>query len=280
THKVIGQAVEKGDTTYCIMNVSNIREFQYGIAASSDMLWDYTDFDTEKFEKKWFNKYYGKHAGRFHAGRFHAGRVAEAYETYFNSFALTEDGRTLALMDGQTRSAGLGILNGMKKQIKDPTAYAAEQKRKREESAERKWGSTALGDMRVGYSEREAQLAAVRRQKVGFAKADALSAEILPVLQDHEKTFFQNNFVSHVKIMLGLETWLENMILAQEAVDKAQLKSAAKYLESALKALDLVDEGKKLNVQTDKWQHWYRGDRKMNLGAVRQSTGETLELIR
>jgi hypothetical protein len=41
TYKVIGQAIQKGDTEYCIMNVSNIREFQYGIKASSQIFFDY-----------------------------------------------------------------------------------------------------------------------------------------------------------------------------------------------------------------------------------------------
>ena len=209
TYKVIGEAVSKGDTAYCIMNVSNIREFQLGIATSSAMLWDYDSFRPTAFENSWFEQHYGRNASQ----------VAKAYAAYFSSFELNEAGKTLALMDGQTRGLGLGILNQIKKQVEDPAGYAAEQKRKQQQSAESTWGSKALGDMRGGYSERDQQLTAVQRQISGFAKADSLAASILPDLKDEEKAFFITNFISHVKIMLGLERWLENVILAQEAIE-------------------------------------------------------------
>ena len=270
TYKVMGEAVAKGDTEYCIMNVSNIREFQLGIAASAEMLWDYKGFSVKNFEKEWFEKYFGSNAPR----------VAEAYAAYFNSFELNESGRTLALMDGQTRGAGLGILNQMKKQIRDPAAYAAEQKREREASAEKTWGQIALRDMGAGFSDQGRELAAVRRQKKGCARAESLADKVLPQLKADEKAFFRTNFLSHVKIMLGLETWLENVLLAQAAIGAEETGKAVGHLQEATKALDMVEAGKNLNTQTDKWKHWYRGDKKMNIAATRRSTEEVLEMAR
>ncbi len=72
--------------------------------------------------------------------------------------------------------------------------------------------------------------------------------------------------------MLGLETWLENVLLAQESIDKAQPKEVFNYLQTAFESLE--------TTRTDKWMHWYRGDKKMNMAATRRSTEAVLELLR
>ena len=55
------KADENGDTSYSIINVSNIREFVFEMNACGKILWDINKFEKEEYLDKCFNKY-GKYA--------------------------------------------------------------------------------------------------------------------------------------------------------------------------------------------------------------------------
>jgi hypothetical protein len=50
------------------------------------------------------------------------------------------------------------------------------------------------------------------------------------------------------------------------------------HLEAALAGMDEVRAGQALTSR-GKWQHWYRGDRKMNLAGAEALTREVLSLL-
>ena len=52
-------ALEKGDTAYSILNVSNVREVLYCAAANSRVVWDREEFDLERFDREFAETYFG-----------------------------------------------------------------------------------------------------------------------------------------------------------------------------------------------------------------------------
>jgi len=134
TRSVLSQAVEKGDTAYCIMNVSNIREYQLGIAASAQMLWNFKAFTPQIFNGQWFLKYYGKHSKV----------IQDIYLQFFDSFQLNDKTGTPILMDGQINSLATELLSELKLQLSDSLQYQALLKKKSQETEETKWISKPI----------------------------------------------------------------------------------------------------------------------------------------
>ncbi len=269
TQAVLGQAVAKGDTTYCIMNVSNIREFALGIAASAQMLQDFNHFNLEKFKQQWFGNHYGPQAKA----------VQELYQIYFDAFVVSEQTSTPILMDGQTNSLAAGILRELKLQISNPPAYQAALQKKKQETEESKWIKSAIGDMLSGDLSNSALLQKVQQQKRSFEKADSLAQIISPDLSPTQKAFFQTDFLAPLKIILGLQIWLEQALQAKMATDENRLQDSRAHLQNALAAFALIKAGQSLKSQGEKWQHWYRGDKKMNLLQKESLTQEVLNLL-
>lgn len=269
THAVLGQAVAKGDTTYCIMNVSNIREFPLGIAASAQMLQDFKHFNLEKFNQQWFGKHFGPQAKA----------VQELYQTYFDAFVVSDQTGTPILMDGQTNSLAAGLLRDLKLQLSNPSAYQAALLKKKQETEESKWIKSSIGDMLSGNLSNSVLLQKVQQQKKSFEKVDALAQLVLPDLSPSQKAFFQTDFLASLKIILGLQIWLEQILQAKIAVDENRLPDSRAHLQNALAAFALIKAGQSLKTQGEKWQYWYRGDKKMNLAQKETLTLEVLKLL-
>jgi len=270
TYTVLNQAVQKGDTTYCILNVSNVREFQLGIAASAEMLRDFAHFNVQRFTNQWFRQRFGSSAKA----------VAQAYQTYFDSFALNDNTGTPILMDGQTAGLGAGILSELKAQLTDSVQYQAILKNKQTETEESKWIKSAIGDMRSGDLSLGELLVRVVRQREGLLRADALATKIAPQLTPGQRLFFEVNFVAHVNIMLGLEDWLMHLIQAKLAADAADTSSVKQHLQEAMRAISLAQQGKALSAKPQKWKDWYRGDKKLNLARKEALTNELIAILK
>lgn len=270
TQSVLAQAVEKGDTAYCIMNVSNIREYPLGIAASAQMLWDFRDFNTEKFNNQWFSKHYVKQSKA----------VQQVYQTYFDSFQLNDKSGTPILMDGQCNSLATEVLNELKLQITDPPQYQALLQKKKQETEESKWIKNSIGDMLSGGLSHKELLQRVIKQKEGFDKANALAQTVLPNFNTEQTQFFQTNFMAHLKIMMGLNAWLEKSLQAKIAADDNNLSDCKKYVQQAFEAFTMIKAGQSIKSDGEKWKNWYRGDKKMNLKRKETLTKEIEAIIK
>jgi hypothetical protein len=117
TYEIFKEAVEHNASHYAIMNVSNVREFALGLSASSDMLYNFEDFDPGNFLQNWCKAKFGAAAPN----------VTQAYQRYFDSFQLHPETHTPMLLDGQTRGFGLKTLRNIQLQLTDPAKYAAQQ---------------------------------------------------------------------------------------------------------------------------------------------------------
>jgi hypothetical protein len=264
TKKVLKQAIEKGDTTYCIMNISNVREFSMGIAASAQMLLNFYDFDVQKFNNQWFKERYGSSSTL----------IQQVYQKYFESFELSNKTGTPILMDGQTNSLAAGILSELQLQLTDSIKYQVLLKKKNQETEESKWIKSAIGDMLSGDLSHTALLERVVSQKKGLLEADSLAQMV------EQSLFFKTDFVAHLKIILGLTAWLENSLKAKISAEKNDLVETKKYIQKGLEAFNLIKEGQQLKSQSEKWKNWYRGDKKMNLLSKEKLTEQVLEILK
>ncbi len=269
TQEVLQQAVSKGDTTYCIMNVSNIREFQLGIAASAKMLWDFKNFNIKNFNDQWFTERYGTVSKA----------AQQAYQTYFKSFALSEKSGTPILMDGQTAGMGNKLLLNLKLQLNDKEKYQIQLKKNKMETQESKWGKSALADMGSGDLSPAQLQEKVGLQKKGLTEAEELASKLQLLLTNEQRSFFETNFISQLKIMTGLTTWLQIIVKANLSVDKGNFYQAGQEMRQALLAFDLIKSGQRLNTASEKWSNWYRGEKKMNLKGKEKLTAEVLKLL-
>lgn len=263
TERVLQQAVEKGDTEYCILNVSNIREFGLGIDASAQMLWNFNDFDLQGFTNQWFGKYYNKQTDA----------IQKIYQAYFDSFRLNPRSNTPILMDGQANLLATRILNDLKLQLTDSTKYQALLKQRKQESEESKWAKS-LGDMSSGNLSREDLLKEVLLQKNALLNAEKLANKV------EQTPFFKTDFLAHLKIMLALTTWLEHTMKAKLALDHHQPAQTKQLLQDALLSFETIREAQALKTQGEKWALWYRGEKKMNLKAKEKLTQEVVELLK
>jgi hypothetical protein len=73
-------------------------------------------------------------------------------------------------------------------------------------------------------------------------------------------------------MMLGLNRWLEALILARFAADEGNKQATETHLQRALQHLQQVQEAQAIASDGEKWQHWYRGDRKMNVAGMIETT--------
>src|SRR5690606_24489661 len=113
TYKVFKEAVSHRATDYAILNVSNIRPFLLGLASSAEMLYNFEDYDPETFMHDWATKRFQEHTKE----------ITSLYKAYFQSFVLHDTQQVPMLLDGQTRSFALGLINELKKYLNDPVEF-------------------------------------------------------------------------------------------------------------------------------------------------------------
>lgn len=230
THRLMALAVEKNSHAYAMLNVANVREFVLGLHASAEMLRRMEGFDPEQFMRRWAGERFGPAAEK----------ALEAYRLYFASFEAGSGRR--GLLDGELVAAGSRVYSQILKQASE--------------------GAKLETPQRV----REL-LAGVERQHAALQKAGANIQEILEMLSGNERQFFETNFVAHYRIAAGLLEWVASACRASLALDQGDLHAAARHLADGRKAMDLVRSGQAL-CSRGRWEHWYRGDRKMNLAAA------------
>ena len=157
----LGEAYRSGAGEYAIVNVSNIREFQYGIAAAARVMLDPEGFDPESFRREWC----ARHFPSFPEA------VSAALEKYFAAFVLHPERDCAMLQDQQTFLQGVEYVLP-KLELPPGAPPTAEEERIRERRR------TGMGDM-FARLERDADMAAagVLFVAVALGRAEELALE-------------------------------------------------------------------------------------------------------
>jgi hypothetical protein len=245
-HSVFAEVVERGSTHYAIFNVGNVREFALGVAAGAEMLRDFEAFDPDRFLSEWCRERFGP-----------AAEAAErAYRRHFASFVRDPETGARGLLDGETLHRGSRFLRAMADRVKA--------------GRQRPWDQPE----RVF-----ALLVQVQKQRAVAERAGAEIPSILDKLDGADRRFFEANFVAQHRILTGLLGWLEHSLLAGLSLQSRDAKAALVHLRSAQDSFARIRRGQALASRGERWRHWYRGDRKMNLGRAEALTRDALELL-
>lgn len=269
TYEMFGLAINKKSNEYAIMNVSNMREFVLGLEASAKMLYNYNGFKPGTFMKTWTAANFGKGAPK----------ALKAYHNYFAAFQTPDKQKVPFLLDGQIRSNGKSILARILLQIKDPSQFKENEEKAKTTTINKSWNSAHLLDMNPKYDGLKELKSKLRLQQDGFKKAYASAIQAQTKMDPSQQKFLQANLISQLNIMLGLGDWLTGLLEAGKAYNENRLPVCLQHLEEALTAFDQINKGIALNSQ-GKWEHWYRGDKKMNLPEMETQTKNALAEVR
>ncbi len=245
-HHNFRQLVERGDTAYAILNVSNIRELVLGIAAGSELMRDFTDFDPKTYVHSWWQR-------RFPGTD--AAKPAELYRRYYEGFLPHPRGqlhRTPSgdfydevLLDGVCRQIGLRVLAALEKG--DPSSLAEDPHR--------------LLEYFIQGTERSLA--------VWQGVAEEMDS-VIDSLPPEAQRLLDTNLGVQLDTMVGLYGWLR--ALCQYALGMLDGEDQGnKHLYEAVEALQRLLYDRR-RAENGVWRKWYRGDRKMNLPGVLEST--------
>lgn len=271
TYRLFGEAIGKSSNEYAIINVSNIREFIFGIDATSEILVDYKNFDLNNHLDQWFATRYPSNP-----------RLAkEAYQAYYDIFVEHDEKAVPLLLDGQTRGAGNDHLRKIQQYIYDPEKYRVENQARIEAklSLEAEWARKHLSAQALPQLQADEYHMKVIAQRIALAKATQFTEMLGPQLNKKEDEFFQTDLKSNVLLMSGLTKWLDHILRARQAIDNEDKALALTHMELARGWFGEVEMARLLKNQ-GKWENWYLGDKKMNLHNSLKITEETLDLLK
>ncbi|MGD1892497.1 MAG: glycosyl hydrolase 115 family protein [Cyclobacteriaceae bacterium] len=270
TYQMFEEAVEHQASDYAIMNVSNVREFILGIEASAEMLYNMDSFEVDAFMQQWFTTHFGPQAES----------VQNLYQRFFDSYQVHERAKVPLLLDGQTRSYGNKVLSRLTMQLKQPEKYQELLAREAKPTVESTWASRHLSDMHPANGlPTDEVLLPLQQQIQSLEGMEGSLEQAENQLTGDSLQFFRTNLVAQHKILLGLNRWLEAVILARLAVDEGNRMAASTHLQRAIEFLKRVEEAKKIASEGEKWEHWYRGDKKMDIARMLARTEQVRQLM-
>lgn len=245
---------DMGDTAYCILNVSNIREFAYEIKAYSEILWDMDSFNTQNYEKEYISKYFDNNM-----------HIQKTIKDYYNAIAEL-DCKSLKHHASHLFNYKYDIDAGFIKNfvLKDGMAAA--------------WGKHILAHIRENttneITEHYTEIYEAAK------KASDLLVDIISKMKETEKSLTPNQslhyrikWINSANIMYGLYTWYCLVYEASSNTDtcKEKLKQALKCIENILEYRKCAEYGE--------FENWYRGDTKLNTKNLIKFTQETIDAL-
>lgn len=250
-------ALEKGDTEYTILNVSNVREFIMSARAYAELAWDADAFDETAYLDGYFREMFGLENGaeRMHAhfDAFAAKPVAEGddYQRFWKAQAILPqtDFQQNVILDGVARGMGLQALRAMQQD---------------NSTSELPYGEAHLRSLETGIRAFEANYVRLNRD---FAH-----------VREGGKEFFRDALLVQEEIVLGLYRWARSCLLAYRAWKSGEGETALNQLRHAEFCLSKLLEDRK-KAEHGAFMGWYRGDTKMNLPGALEETRRTMAQI-
>ncbi len=282
TFELLQAAKGNGAAEYAIFNVSNVREFVLGIAATAAMTWRLDGTDPEAWLESWT-------AERFTVRQ---PEIAKAYRIYFNAYQIHDRQQVPFLMDGQMFHAGRSALAEISKKVKTrATGAGTEPEGIRlpgaSATAEEPGGTVRAGDaFHAGLSDmhpvslgRRETLRRVAAQRTGFRLAALHAGAAVTRLPEAEAVTLRDNLIYPASFMERASAWLEHVLLAAEALDVGDLSVCERELgraETAFVEIPVLAEA----YCHGPWREWYRGCTKLNIRAVLDTTRHVAKAVR
>ena len=256
-------AYDKGDNSYCIMNVSNVREFTFELAAYARMALGMEDFSKEAFIGaycKKFAPYEGEMAALIDAYYKNLPFASTAlikfhgHSKYFNFFIdeVSEDFHNLTLKEGDLLGRGSHILYHFSE----------------DSDAEEKLCEAYF----------EAVKKAIPVYENLFDRFESLAKKSSDRIAEHIRL----KWMLYVKTLACIYKWYTCVYKAREYCLGGQAEKMKSALYSACESLEEYLKFRKC-AEVGAFENWYRGDLKMNvfqrLCDTRRRLGQTPRLI-
>ena len=209
------------------------------------MFWDFDGFDPDEHLAAWCRERFGPAADS----------AERCYRRLFDSFAEDAASNKRRWMDGEILHLGERVTQLVTKRL----------------AAGEKPVESPAG-VRDKLRRIEHQLAAAQLAGGG-------SESVLAQLDGADRRYFETNFVFQQGILVGLLAWTQETLKAVLALSEGDRAEAIARLEAALAAIDRIREAQALATRGH-WEHWYRGDKKMNLARARGMTRDLLAAVR
>ena len=249
------QALGKGDTEYVILNVSNFREFVYGVYYEARLTWNLGNDDVTAFRRTWCREQFETEDTT---------ELEAVYERYYQCFASMDDASFPAQMtfnDGMARRVAMKLMEIIRGSELIP-----------EDIQNKRLYSFESADAFIDYYKRATQEGMARFRELHEQALGAV--ESIPA---HRRRFFAANMLAQTEIILGLYNWVNALCHAAEnRRSGGSDKDFARIIGEAAFALEqaISDRGK---AEFGRFAHWYENDRLMNLDELRQMTAALLQ---
>ena len=256
-------AYDKGDNSYCIMNVSNMREFTFELAAYARMALGMEDFSKDTYIGAYCEKfapYEGEMAALIDAYYKNLPYVStehiktHTHSKYFNFFfdEVSEDFHNHTLKEGDILGYGSYILECFFKDL-----------------GEKEDSSKAYHD---------AIEAAIPIYENLFDRFDSLAKRSSDRIADHIRL----KWMLYVKTLTYIYKWYTFVYKAREYCLNGQSEEMKSALNAASESLEEYLAYRKC-AEVGAFENWYRGDLKMNivqrLFDTRRRLGQTPRFI-
>ncbi len=268
-------AFGKGDTSYSVVNVGNIRDFIMQLQAYSDICCDNEGFDSDRYLQGWCGRQFGERAAQ---------KTAEIYRMYFDSLCEIDEklvdslfdfysleGKQLpfkkrVLLDDQALKEGVAMVHGIRKFIGkaefDPYGHIIKYNRSGFTSSSKSSVEGALKylDQCDRYPVREAI--------TNLRKTYTVANEAYSMIREGSENFYTANIIVQIEIMMGLYRWLLCACEAARAVMKNNdAAEGIRQLEEGIYVLEkIVADCRKAEYGI--WENWYRGMGRQSEGAM------------
>lgn len=237
------QALAKGDTGYVVLNVSNFREFVYGVRYEAELTWNIERDDVAAYRAAWCREEFEKEdvAG-----------LEDVYEEYFQCFAPMDDTAFPARMtfnDGMARRVAFKLMQ-----------IASGNDLRPEDIQNKRLYDFPDTDAFIAF-----YLSATEAGLARFARVHEKALKAMETIPVHRRAFFKANMLVQIEIMQGLYGWVNALARAAQNRRAARTDEAfTDCVRCAANALERAIEARKAALY-GRFVHWYDGDRLMNL---------------
>ncbi len=249
------RAFRLGDTTYSVLNVSNIREHVLGISTVAECTWLFQGLTPQEAEKSWCQEVLDLPDGK---------DAAELYTAYFDAYSHLDDtglsGRML-LMDGMCKRVALMLM----KIIQGEELIKIDIQNKR------------LFDFATTEAFIAFYMEVTAKGIEHFEAVSARARAYLPQIPKERRAFFQNNLIVQLQTILGLYQWVNALCKAAQYrrtdADSALFRLSVQQGAMALQSI--LDEREK--GLSKKWRYWWAGDTLIDAETMIKKTKELLD---
>lgn len=244
------QARTYGDTTYSVLNVSNIREHVSGIACVAQATWNLDGMTEEGQFRAWCEQTYHSADGT---------QGIAMMKAYYDAFAHLDDRRLpgrMLLMDGMCKRVAQMLM----KIIGGDELHQADIQNKR----------------LFNFTDTDAFIAfyqqATKEGEARFAKVMTMAQELGESIPQERRAYFRSHMILQIETIRGLYGWVNG--LARAAAVRRNSQNAVDFRQAITQAIRALERIKAVREETTSgiWQHWWQGDRLIGLPNILAQT--------